>query len=293
MNAPNVTLPARWDGAQYQLLDFGDGRKLEQFGSLILDRSCPAALEFSKREKEKWSRAHVLLDEKGKVVEGQPPKAWETQFGRLRFELRITAFGHVGVFPEQYCNWHWLSQTVGARPNAKALNLFGYTGGTTQALAGAGAQVVHVDAAAPSVTWARHNAQRAGMEALPIRWIVEDARKFVSREIRRGNQYDVVVLDPPSYGHGPTGKSWKIENDLWPLLDDCLQLLSQSPSPVLLFTAHSLQPNEQQIAEAVAEHFGDESIAAGRMLLSDSSGRALDAGYFVRCARAQDSPLMH
>lgn len=279
-----MTLPARWEDSQYRLLDFGDGRKLEQFGSLIVDRSCPAALEFAKQHQAEWSRANLLLDDKGRIVDGQPPKAWEVRFGRLRFDLRITAFGHVGVFPEQACNWHWLAQTLAARPNAKALNLFGYTGGTTQALAGTGAQVVHVDAAAPSVTWARKNAQRAGMEALPIRWIVEDARKFVSREIRRGNHYDVVVMDPPSYGHGPTGKSWKIQDDVWQLLNDCLQLLSQSRFPVLLFTAHSIQPDEQPIAEAIAGHFANQSIATGRMLLGDTSGRALDAGYYVRCA---------
>ncbi len=247
-----------WDLDQYALLDFGEGRKLERFGPIVLDRPCPAAQVCGRSLASKrietasaqpsafvaeffdWERADVRLDNEGRLVAGQAPrKDWQCRCGPLVFGLKLTPFGHVGLFPEQIANWRWLTAHVAQYQQATpreftALNLFAYTGGTTLCLAAAGARVVHVDASAPAVKWARANAQASGMAELPIRWIVEDARKFVSRELRRGNHYDVVVLDPPSFGHGAAGERFTIEAHLPELLDNCLQLLEPAQGSLLL-----------------------------------------------------------
>ena len=293
-----------WSPDQYALLDFGSGRKLERFGNIVLDRPCPAAevcgrstlggtvdaLEADRGEivqRWSWERADLRLGEDGRLLAGQaPPHAWRCRYGAMVFQLKLTPFGHVGLFPEQAANWEWLIahcaqyQQPTPRPFT-ALNLFAYTGGTTMCLASLGARVVHVDASAPAVKWARSNAQVAGLEQLPMRWIVDDARKFVARELRRGNRYDLIVLDPPSYGHGVGGARFAIAEDLPELLDSCLQLLEPAQGAVLL-SAHCESPTAAMIAAWMRDSVGTGSLAHDRLQLQTQLGKSLDAGFFVR-----------
>jgi 23S rRNA (cytosine1962-C5)-methyltransferase len=274
----------------YQLLDFGDGRKLEKLGQVVLDRVSPAA-EGIQRKHSHWktaelfgtSSSYIRLDEHGEITDGKVLSgSWIAEIGKLRFHLKITPFGHVGLFPEQAENWRWLQQLLIAKSYVpQALNLFAYTGGSTLALALAGFQVVHVDASAPAVRWARENALLNQLDQKPIRWIVEDARKFTSRELKRGRQYDAIVLDPPSFGHGPKGDRWEIDVDLFPLLDICLGLLN--PGGSLLFSAHATIPNLDEVKDWFNQKLeGRFRMQSQRLGLKDLSQRELDCGYCIR-----------
>lgn len=293
-------LPVGWSSDAYELIDFGSGRKLERFGALILDRPSPAANAEVQSSPHAWSSAQVRVGTDGQVelsgtgdVESRVA-AWQVRYGPLAFNLKLTPFGHVGLFPEQATNWRWLNDTLktlapqvdpsapSGTPPATALNLFAYTGGTTQALAQAGASVVHVDASAPAVAWARHNAATSGLQDHPIRWLVEDARKFTLRELRRGKRYDVIVLDPPSYGHGPTGKPWILSEHLPELMENCLSLLRHNGNSWLLFTAHCEYPTPQQIRESLCHVHQPKCLTDGRLQLLDRHQRPLDAGFYIR-----------
>ncbi|MEO8271534.1 MAG: class I SAM-dependent methyltransferase [Aureliella sp.] len=294
---PEAPSDCVWGAEQYALLDFGAGRKLERFGEYVLDRPCPAALDCGRSLTNKrtatdtghfdWELADVRLDHEGKLLVGRPPAdGWQCRCGLMLFRLKLTPFGHVGLFPEQVANWQWLAAHCAtyqqpSRRELTALNLFAYTGGTTMCLAASGARVVHVDASAPAVKWARANAQSSGCRELPIRWIVEDARKFVSRELRRGKLYDVVVLDPPSFGHGAGGERFSIEAHLPELLDGCLQLLAPTHG-ALLMSAHCENPSPELIASWIRTKRSSASIEHDRLQLQTHSGKTLDAGFYVR-----------
>ena len=275
---------------QYLLLDFGQGRKLERFGSIVLDRPAPAAEGLACANKALWSTAHARY-QRGTAQDGRwhglasIPKQWEIQHGSMRLELRPTPFGHVGVFIEQAANWDWLARQVAAAGRSlRVLNLFAYTGGSTLAAAAAGCQVTHVDAAANTVAWARQNAALSGLAGAPIRWIVDDARAFVARELKRGRTYDAVVLDPPTYGHGPQGETWKLFDDLPPLLKACGKLTSSQRSFFLLSChAPGLGPAELSayLAEALFGHCSGGG-AAHEMKLISQDGRKLASGVVAR-----------
>ena len=284
---------------QYQLVDFGNGRKLERFGRLTLDRPCPAAETETKAESTAWKES----DAKFKRT-AQDQGKWETPSGRswtpdlgewsirhvtAQFQLRPTPFGHVGVFPEQAENWDWIKKQVtraikSAGDPPKVLNLFAYTGGSTMAAAAAGAQVVHVDAAKNTVNWARSNADSSGLAQSPIRWIVEDATRFVQREVKRGNKYNAVILDPPSYGHGPKGEPWKLTEHLHNLLKGCKELTSENRQFILL-TCHSpgfdAAAAEAILAQTFFGHCGAGATAKSTFLKT-SDGRRLHAGVTAR-----------
>ncbi|MDR3182330.1 MAG: class I SAM-dependent methyltransferase [Planctomycetaceae bacterium] len=215
----------------YGLLDFGGGRRLERFGTHVFDRVCPAASE-EKQLPDIWNQADARYD--GTWSKYPPPQT--VSFGIMQLEVRCTPFGHLGVFPEQMSNWQQLAAE--RKENLRILNLFAYTGGSSIAAAKSNpnAEVVHVDAARGIVEWAKHNAALNGIHS--IRFITEDARKFVQRELKRGRRYDAVILDPPSYGHGVKGEPWKIVSDLPFLLADIALLLSDEPAYILL-TAHT------------------------------------------------------
>jgi 23S rRNA (cytosine1962-C5)-methyltransferase len=232
--------------ANYELLDFGDGRKLERFGDVVVDRPCPAAEGERKSRRELWNEAAARFDgnragegEWRAKVKGWAPEGWcYAHEGVVKFRLGLDALpsGQVGVFPEQRQNWEWIARQVGRAAGGKLriLNLFAYTGASTLAAAAAGAEVAHVDAARSVVERARENAVLSGFEERPIRWIVEDALKFCRREVKRGNKYDGVILDPPTYGHGPKGEAWKIGEHLLPLLEMCGELTAESRAFVLV-----------------------------------------------------------
>lgn len=225
-------LADRW--TDYEVLDCSEGEKLERWGNYILIRPDPQIIWNTPRTHRGWSHpnGHYHRSSKGggEWEFFDLPDQWTIRYDRLSFHLKPFSFKHTGLFPEQAANWDWFSRLIreAGRP-IKVLNLFAYTGGATLAAACAGAQVTHVDASKGMVGWAKENARLSGLEDAPIRWLVDDCLKFVEREIRRGNHYDAIIMDPPSYGRGPKGEIWKIEDAIHPLVRSCARLLPEEP----------------------------------------------------------------
>jgi len=291
----------------YQLIDFGRGRKLESLHGYRIDRPSPAASGHQPRlPPQTWAQTDAFFCQetrKWRFRTAWPPDL-SLDAGPFRLPFRPAPSGHIGCFPEQMPQWSWLADRLRHREQSQAtdepdvaesltdpvpacLNLFAHTGGSSLAMAAAGAEVTHVDAAKPSVQAARRAAEESGLGTAPIRFLVEDAARFVTRELRRGRRYQAIVLDPPSYGHAPNGKAWRIQRDLWPLLDDCLELLA-GPSRSLLVTGHGGRPDQFEIAAFLqSKAFGRKpdnplQCESGRSELRDQQGRVLDAGFFVR-----------
>ncbi len=272
----------------YRLIDFGDGRKLEALGDYLVDRPSPAAIHATRARSNEWSAADARYDEASRqwAFRRPWPESLLLDCGGFRMPVRPTPYGHIGLFPEQFDNWRWLASRPAA-PDDEALNLFAYTGASTMALVTAGYRVAHVDAAKPNVSAAGDAARQNGWTDPPVRYLVDDAAKFVARERRRGRTYHTVVLDPPAYGHGPQGRTWRIERDVWPLLDDLLSLLPQDNFR-LLVTGHSPQVDSTDIVEYLRQHqrlrriFSRMHVTARRSQLTDASGRVLDTGFVVR-----------
>ncbi|MGI6040659.1 MAG: class I SAM-dependent methyltransferase [Candidatus Alectryocaccobium sp.] len=218
----------------YQVIDTSSGEKLEKWGEYILLRPDPQVIWKTPKKNPMWKRinAHYHRSSKGggEWEFFDLPDEWTISYRELRFRLKPFSFKHTGLFPEQAVNWDWMSDKIksAGRP-IKALNLFAYTGGATLAMAAAGAAVTHVDASKGMVAWAKENAQASHLEDRPIRWLVDDCKKFVEREIRRGNHYDAILMDPPSYGRGPKGEIWKMEDSIYEFLELSAQLLSDRP----------------------------------------------------------------
>jgi 23S rRNA (cytosine1962-C5)-methyltransferase len=223
----------------YQVLDTKNGEKLERWGDYILIRPDPQVIWKTEPRRNEWKtpNGHYHRSKKGGGSWDffDLPETWQITYKSLTFNLKPFSFKHTGLFPEQAANWDWCGDLIrnAGRP-VKILNLFAYTGGATVAAAKAGAQVTHVDAAKGMVTWARENASISGLADAPIRWLVDDCGKFVEREIRRGNKYDAIIMDPPSYGRGPKGEIWKIETSIYPFLMNACKLLSDDPLFVLV-----------------------------------------------------------
>ncbi len=219
---------------EYEVLDTSSGEKLERWGDYILVRPDPQVIWHTPHNNPGWKHknGHYHRSSKGggewEFID--LPKEWDIHYRTLTFHLKPFSFKHTGLFPEQAVNWDWFSELIaGAGHPVKVLNLFAYTGGATLSAAAAGAQVTHVDASKGMVTWAKENAVSSGLGDKPIRWLVDDCVKFVEREIRRGNRYDAVIMDPPSYGRGPKGELWKMEDNIWSFLELTAQLLSDKP----------------------------------------------------------------
>lgn len=223
----------------YEVIDTSGGEKLERWGDYILVRPDPQVIWDTPRTDRRWKQknGHYHRSSKGggEWEFFQLPEEWCIRYRELTFRLKPFSFKHTGLFPEQAVNWDWFSsiikETKSKNPDRplKVLNLFAYTGGATLAAASAGAAVTHVDASKGMVSWAKENAAASGLADAPIRWLVDDCVKFVEREIRRGNTYDGIIMDPPSYGRGPKGEIWKIEDAIHPLIKLCTQLLSEEP----------------------------------------------------------------
>ena len=224
----------------YKILETSDGEKLENWGTYTLVRPDPQVIWSGQKRNPGWKKrnAHYHRSSKGggEWEFFDLPESWQISYDlksiskKLTFNLKPFSFKHTGLFPEQAANWEWMSSLIdkAGRP-VKVLNLFAYTGGATVACAAAGASVTHVDASKGMVTWAKENAADSGLADAPIRWLVDDCMKFVEREIRRGNTYDAVIMDPPSYGRGPKGEIWKIEDCIYDLIGKCVSLLSDKP----------------------------------------------------------------
>ena len=227
---------AHWK--DYELLDCSGGEKLERWGQFILRRPDPQAIWQTAKGAD-WEQADAVYRRSesggGRWIKSQVPPSWQIREGNLTFNVKLMNFKHTGIFPEQASNWAFIDDAVrhAGRP-INVLNLFAYTGAASLAAAAAGASVCHVDAAKGMVAWARENAAASGLQDKPIRWIVDDCRKFVEKEIRRGRTYDALIMDPPSYGRGPTGEVWKLEDSLWDFLQLCTGVLSEKPLFVLI-----------------------------------------------------------
>lgn len=279
------------DWLDYELIDFGAGRKLERFGQILLDRPCPAAEGIAQAHLQAWKDSRACSFAGDRAANGK----WRQKFeeftiavGNSILQLAPLPSGQVGIFPEQYANWQWIAkQCQRTEKPQRVLNLFGYTGGSTLAAAVAGAEVTHVDAAKSMVARARTNAELSGLAEHPIRWIVEDATKFCQRELKRGNHYDAVILDPPSYGHGPKGESWSIKRDLLPLLELCGQLTSQHRQFVLC-TCHTPGIGKAELSAYVSEgligHCG-QPPSVSELTLNTADGRTLPSGICARWPR--------
>lgn len=288
----------------YEVLDASGGEKLERWGKYILVRPDPQVIWSTPREHRGWKtrNGHYHRSSKGggEWEFFDLPDEWSVSYrlaalsgqthgsgkdALLTFRLKPFSFKHTGLFPEQAANWEWFSGLIrGAGRPAKVLNLFAYTGGATLAAAAAGASVTHVDASKGMVGWAKENAAASGLSAAPIRWLVDDCVKFVEREIRRGSKYDSIIMDPPSYGRGPRGETWKIEEGIWPLIELTTQLLSDTP---LFFLINSyttgLQPAvlSYMLSASVSKRFGG-CVKASEIGLPVTSGLPV----------ASDSPVL-
>lgn len=218
----------------YQVIDCSQGEKLERWGKYLLVRPDPQVIWDTPKTEKGWRKhnAHYHRSKKGggEWEFFDLPQQWTIHYKELSFHLKPFSFKHTGLFPEQATNWDWFSEKIrNANRPVKVLNLFAYTGGATLAAAAAGASVTHVDASKGMVGWAKENAKASNLENAPIRWLVDDCVKFVEREIRRGNHYDAIIMDPPSYGRGPKGEIWKIEDSIFPFIQLCTKLLSDDP----------------------------------------------------------------
>ena len=269
----------------YEVLDTSGGEKLERWGDYLLVRPDPQVIWNTKKENPGWKKknGHYHRSSKGggEWEFFHLPEQWEINYKDLTFRLKPFSFKHTGLFPEQATNWDWFGDLIRrANRPIKVLNLFAYTGGATLAAAAAGASVTHVDASKGMVNWAKENAAVSGLSDKPIRWLVDDCTKFVEREIRRGNHYDAIIMDPPSYGRGPKGEIWKIEESVYPLIKLCAQLLTDKP---LFFLVNSyttgLQPAVLRYMIATALEKYDGTVTADEIGLPVSSnGLVLPCG---------------
>lgn len=272
----------------YEVIDTSNGEKLERWGKYILLRPDPQVLWNTPKRNPAWRKlnAHYHRSTKGggEWEFFDLPEQWSIHYGELTFHLKPFSFKHTGLFPEQAANWDWFSELIrNANRPIKVLNLFAYTGGATCAAAKAGASVTHVDASKGMVTWAKENAQASGLPDAPIRWIVDDCVKFVEREIRRGNHYDAIIMDPPSYGRGPKGEIWKIEEKIHPFIALCEQLLSHDP---LFFLVNSYTTG---LAPAVLSYLISTEVVTrhGGHVVSDEIGLPVsDNGLILPCGAA-------
>lgn len=228
---------ANWK--DYELLDTSRGRRLERWGNVILVRPDPQIIWNTQQENPLWKQAHAVYNRSNsgggswKILK-KHPEVWKISYNELSFQIKTMGFKHTGVFPEQAANWDFVDKKIkssmkSSNRKLNVLNLFAYTGGATLACANAGAEVCHVDASKGMVAWARENAVVSGLKDKPVRWIVDDCVKFIQREIRRGRKYDGIIMDPPSYGRGPNGEVWKIEDQLFDLVTLCAEVLSDDP----------------------------------------------------------------
>ena len=283
---------ANWK--DYELLDTSAGERLERWGEVILIRPDPQIIWNTPKQLALWKQAHARYRRSStgggawQILKKVPP-VWKISYGDLRFQLKTMGFKHTGVFPEQAVNWDWCAQKIRATREKdpgrelKVLNLFAYTGGATISAANAGANVTHVDASKGMVTWAKENAASSGLADAPIRWIVDDCVKFVEREIRRGNKYDAIIMDPPSYGRGPKGEIWKIEEKIHPFIKLCSQLLCDKP---LFFLVNSYTTG---LAPAVLTYMISTEVKSkfGGHVISDEIGLPVtETGLVLPCGAA-------
>lgn len=279
----------------YELIDSGDFEKLERFGAYVLRRPEPQAIWHKSLTDDEWRKtadASFLRDERNDErgewrLSPKMPSRWSIRYDyrdmHLSMRLGLTSFKHVGIFPEQAANWNFIYDRCIAKRGAKVLNLFAYTGGASLAARAAGAEVTHVDSVKQVVTWSRENMEVSGMDG--IRWIVEDAMKFVQREVRRGNRYDGIILDPPAYGRGANGEKWVLEENIAQMLECCAELLVPKDS-FLVFNLYSMGLSSTLARTIVHQMFGvPPQEEYGELYFADRSNKELPLGTYYRFTR--------
>lgn len=285
----------------YELIDSGDGEKLERFGGIVVRRPDPEVLWHKSADIQIWQAANLSfdrVDSKTGVWHGKVPESWDIEHGGIHFHIRPTSFKHVGIFPEQVINWSFIEKTIektiadrGEEYHPSVLNLFAYTGGATIAAAKAGAQVTHVDASKPVIEWAKENAALNGLVDAPIRYIVDDALAFAKREVKRGKKYDGIIMDPPAFGRGPDGETWKIEEHFLELFDACLELVNEEDGGPLFFIISGYASGYSALAFGNALKVLEEKYGGGvetlELILKESSSRyaSLPAGVTARWSK--------
>jgi 23S rRNA (cytosine1962-C5)-methyltransferase len=284
-----ITKPSQ----DYELIDSGEGEKLERYGDIILSRPDPQAL-WRKSAPQAWKKSVARFtraaEKAGWQMKSGIPERWKIELAGLNFWIRPTSFKHTGLFPEQSENWKWIEETVKnairstPKREIQVINLFGYTGGASLAAAKGGAHVCHLDGSKVAITWARDNAEISGLKDKPIRWILDDARVFLRREIKRGRKYDGIIMDPPAFGHGPNKELWKIEDHFLDFLDLCKEVLSDDPLFVLIngyASGYSSTGYDNNLTTMMAKWKGETEI--GELAIEESaSGRLLPCGIFAR-----------
>ncbi|MFA5898694.1 MAG: class I SAM-dependent methyltransferase [Hyphomicrobium sp.] len=275
----------------YALIDSGNGRKLERFGAIVVDRPEPQALWTPQAGESAWRRAHAVFsgdddEDKGRWRVDKPvPESWPVKVGKATVLCRLASFRHMGLFPEQMPHWEWMLERIAEKRGepARVLNLFAYTGAASLMAAAAGAHVTHVDASKKAITWAKENQAASGLGAAPVRWMLDDAAKFVAREVRRGKTYDIVLVDPPKFGRGPDGEVWDLFTSLPPLMKDCAALLA--PDASLALTVYAIRASalafDQLCREVLAGRGG--RFASGELAIRETNGtRAVPTSLFTR-----------
>ena len=286
------------DFRDYELIDSGDFEKLERFGRIVTRRPEPQAIWHKSLSEGEWQRlaeASFLRDEKSEErgewrVKPQTPDRWTIAYRykemQLKMRLAMTSFKHVGIFPEQAANWNFIYDNcvaLKAKRQPRVLNLFAYTGGATLAARAAGADVTHVDSVKQVVTWSRENMEQSGLDG--VRWIVEDALKFVRREVRRGNRYDGIILDPPAYGRGANGEKWVLEEHIGEMLACCAELLEKRDA-FLVLNLYSMGLSSTLARTAVRQAFGEPQVEQyGELTFTDRAGKELPLGTYYRFKR--------
>ena len=272
----------------YSLIDSGNGRRLEQFGKYIISRPDPQAIWKPLKNEDFWQKAdavYVQNGRKGYWDKNSVPEKWTLKYKGLKFYCRLTPFKHTGVFPEQSLNWEFMEKILEkAGRQANILNLFGYTGASTLVAAGAGSKVTHVDASKPSITWAKENQEASGLSEKPVRWILDDAVKFVKREIKRGVRYDGIIMDPPVYGHGPEGEVWDFNRSFPELVGLCRQVLSENPH-FFIVNAYAVSASSIMLVNVVndfCKNLGGNTEYGELALKEEETERLLSTGIFAR-----------
>lgn len=322
LTSPRIDLIETQGFADYALIDSGGGRKLERFGTIIVDRPEPQALWTPRRAKAEWAKAHAVFsasgedDEKGRWRVDKPvPDAWpvrlalappnapsgrlsphgnapsgrlpagESEGANIRVLCKLQGLWHLGLFPEQIPHWQWMLNRIAAVKDGppRVLNLFGYTGAASLLAAAAGAEVTHLDASKKAVAWGRENQAASKLEAAKIRWIVDDAAKFVAREVRRGKTYHVILIDPPKFGRGPEGEVWDLFTNLPAFLTECVQLLDPRQSSMIL-TVYAIRASalafDQLMREALRCRKGE--LHTGELAIRAENGHAVPTSLFTR-----------
>lgn len=289
------TFDSPWD---FELLDTGNGHRLERWGEVVLARPDPQIIWPRSLPDSEWKKAHAQYksaaeDTTGKWVINTPlQRPWTLTWQNTKFLLKLSPFKHTGLFAEQAAQWAWMkekliNQSAGRRTKLKILNLFAYTGGATMVLAKLGCQVTHVDASKPSLNWANENHKLNSLPPDSVRWILDDAVKFVKREVKRGVKYDAIIMDPPAFGHSPTGKVWKFNNDLPGLLETCVQLLSDDAKFLIIngyATNSSALAIHNLLEDALKAKMAVQNLQLefGELCLKQNSGRKISTGIFSR-----------